>query len=90
MSFELIEPDTEAEIEHDQEHEPSGVACIIATSHIALTVGDLIYSAKLLRRREAFEAIHVIEQAQEHLNNALAQLTGKVWEITPSAEAGTA
>lgn len=84
--YELEEPTTATEREHDEQHEPSAVACVIATSHIAIAVGDLIYAAKLLGRREGFDGLHTLEQAQEHLGNAVAQLSGRVWDITVTQE----
>jgi len=86
-TYELEQPPTEAEQDHEEQHEPSAVACVIATSHIAIAVGDLIYAAKLLGRREGFEGLHTLEQATEHLGNAIAQLSGRVWDISVTTEA---
>jgi len=80
---ELIEPPVnEAEKEHDAGHAPSPTARVIATSHVALAVGDLIYAAKLLNAGEGFDGLHTIEQAQEHLSHACAQLNGRVWDLS--------
>lgn len=80
---ELMEPPTaEIDTEHEKAHEASPTARVIATSHVSIAVGDLIYAAKLLGQGHGFDGLHTIEQAMEHLKNACHQLNGTVWEIS--------